>query len=218
MLYISNATGSHGLFSQFIVCPNLASRKYTLIVALKEIIEDKNRQPTLGASSLMSWRLVPWGSARTSPDYVPQPIRDDYTESCSIVDLSAKAAATLARRAVQGIIRDYWGISKATLKQELDELGKRVGTGDVTAEICQSIDVVRGVGNIGAHMEKDINIIVDVDAEEAQLLIELVEMLVEDTYIARAARQQQYARLLALKQKKEDEKSQAPPGAGGTQA
>ena len=30
----------------------------------------------------------------------------------------------------------------------------------------QAIDAVRSIGNIGAHMEKDINLIVDVDPEE----------------------------------------------------
>ena len=42
---------------------------------------------------------------------------------------------------------------------------------------------VREVGNIGAHMEKNINQIVDVDPDEAQLLIKLIEMLVNETYI-----------------------------------
>jgi len=33
----------------------------------------------------------------------------------------------------------------------------------------EAIDAVRKLGNIGAHMEKDINVIVDVDPEEAEL-------------------------------------------------
>ena len=36
---------------------------------------------------------------------------------------------------------------------------------------------VRKVGNIGAHMEKDINVIVDVDPDEAQHLIGLITFL-----------------------------------------
>ena len=40
-----------------------------------------------------------------------------------------------------------------------------------------AIDAVRRVGNIGAHMEHDINVIVDVEPREAELLIGLVETL-----------------------------------------
>ncbi|WP_372445280.1 hypothetical protein [Clostridium estertheticum] len=36
----------------------------------------------------------------------------------------------------------------------------------------EAIDAVRTIGNIGAHMEKDINQIVDVESSEAALLIE----------------------------------------------
>jgi len=48
-----------------------------------------------------------------------------------------------------------------------------------------AIDVVRKVGSIGAQMEADINVMVDVDPNEAQVLIELVETLFAEWYIAR---------------------------------
>ncbi len=96
------------------------------------------------------------------PDYVPQPVLDDYTEACLIKTLSAKASATLARRALQGMIRNFWGINKPTLAREIDELKDKVDTDTWTA-----IDSLRHIGNIGAHMEKDIGVIVDVELEEA---------------------------------------------------
>jgi hypothetical protein len=46
------------------------------------------------------------------PDYIPEQIKDDYYEACSILNLSPKASATLARRCLQGMIRDFWGITK----------------------------------------------------------------------------------------------------------
>ena len=49
----------------------------------------------------------------------------------------------------------------------------------------KAIDAVRSVGNIGAHMEKDINVIVDVDPDEAAQLISLIEILIKDWYITR---------------------------------
>jgi hypothetical protein len=42
-----------------------------------------------------------------------------------------------------------------------------------------------GLGNIGAHMEADVNVIVDVEAGEAKLLIGLIETLVDEWYVAR---------------------------------
>ena len=49
---------------------------------------------------------------------------------------------------------------------------------------------VRKIGNIGAHMEADINVIVDVDRNEAQVLIELAELLFEEWYVAAETRKE----------------------------
>ena len=43
-----------------------------------------------------------------------------------------------------------------------------------------AIEAVRRLGNIGAQMEKDINVVVDVDPEEANLLIGFVETLLRE--------------------------------------
>jgi len=64
------------------------------------------------------------------------------------------------------------------------------------------------VGNIGAHMEEDINLIVDVDPNEAELLIGLIETLIRDWYVSREERK---ARLLQIKQVA-DQKDQAKKG------
>lgn len=142
---------------------------------------------------LNEWQLLPESNAKVLPDYIPLPIQEDYYEACRIRDLSPKASATLARRCLQGMIRDFHGISKQTLFEEIKELEKVVDT-----DVWESIDAVREVGNIGAHMKKDINIIVDVEADEAQLLIGLIEQLIEDWYVARNDRQARATKLKAL--------------------
>lgn len=48
-----------------------------------------------------------------------------------------------------------------------------------------AIDGIRSIGNIGAHMEKDIDLIIDVDLEEAETLLTLIEMLIDNWYIRR---------------------------------
>jgi len=132
---------------------------------------------------VQEWKLLPESEAKVLPDYIPAPIQEDYYEACRIRDLSPKASATLARRCLQGMIRDFYGISKATLFDEIKELETKVDK-----DVWESIDAVREVGNIGAHMKKDINIIVDVEPEEAQLLIGLIEQLVDDWYVTRDER------------------------------
>jgi hypothetical protein len=139
---------------------------------------------------LETWNLIPPSNAKVFPDYVPKAIRDDYVEACKIRDLSPKASATLSRRCLQGMIRDFWGIVKPRLIDEIEALKEKTD-----ALTWEAIDSTRKIGNVGAHMEKDINLIVDVDANEANLLIWLIELLVKDWYITRQERQE---RLLAI--------------------
>ncbi|WP_331694608.1 DUF4145 domain-containing protein [Pandoraea sputorum] len=127
------------------------------------------------------------------PDYIPKPIVDDYEEACAIRDLSPKASATLSRRCLQGMIRDFFGVSKGSLAKEIESIEDKVDS--VT---WQSIDAVRKIGNIGAHMEKDINIVVDVEPNEAQILIDLVESLIDDWYVARHERAKRHSAIQAI--------------------
>ncbi|MBV2148535.1 DUF4145 domain-containing protein [Sphingobium sp. AS12] len=152
------------------------------------------------------WNLLPENNAKPQPAYIPEPIVEDYVEACRIRNLSPKASATLSRRCLQGMIRDFCGISKARLIDEINELKRRVDEGKaapgVNFEAVEAIDQVRGIGNIGAHMEKDINLIIPVDADEAQLLIQLIEMLFEEWYVARHSRQQRLARIASVSDEK----------------
>ncbi|WP_157136532.1 hypothetical protein [Sagittula stellata] len=53
-------------------------------------------------------------------------------------------------------------------------------------------------------MEKDIDRIVSVDPDEAHLLIELIETLLDEWYIERAKRENRFARLKQVADDKED--------------
>lgn len=153
-----------------------------------------------------TWRLLPESNAKPQPDFIPAPLRQDYKESCRIMELSPKASATLARRCLQGMIRDFCGISKGTLNEEIKELRKQVDAGtaprSVTPESVEAIDQVRSVGNIGAHMEKDINLIIDVEPGEADALIKLIELLFDEWYVAQHTRQRKLAAVAEIATKK----------------
>jgi hypothetical protein len=99
------------------------------------------------------------------------------------------------------MIRDFWKVTRPTLKLEIDALQDKVDTGD-----WESIEAVRKIGNIGAHMQSDVNIIVDVEPEEAQLLNELIETLLKDWYVVREERAARNKSLKELAEKKEAER------------
>ncbi|TBL47989.1 DUF4145 domain-containing protein [Obesumbacterium proteus] len=93
-------------------------------------------------------------------------------------DLSPKASATLSRRCLQGMIRSVWEVKPARLVDEIKAIESQI-----EASMWKAIDAIRNIGNIGAHMENDINIIVDVDPDEAEMLIGLLELLIQEWYV-----------------------------------
>jgi Domain of unknown function (DUF4145) len=196
-----NKDGSLALRTWVVVCPNTACREYTLSGALFKADYQGVNLKAVGAA-LLHWTLKPQSSARPFPDYIPEVIRKDYEEACLIRDLSPKASATLSRRCLQGIIRDFWGIAKARLKDEVDAL-----QGKVDAPTWQAIDAVRSIGNIGAHMERDINLIVEVEPDEAAMLIGLLEVLMEEWYIRKHERDEHMQKIIAAAAAKK-----MPPG------
>ena len=95
---------------------------------------------------------------------------------------------------------------------KLNELRDQVHSGKappgVQPDTLAAIEQVREIGNIGAHMEADINVIVDVDPEEAQILIDLVELLFEDWYVARDDRMKHLAKIQAIAEEKKQKQAQ----------
>lgn len=200
---IKNVTGDKSFYSFFIVCPNKDCRKYTLTAILFN-----SKYGNYGGhykhgdlKEINRWNLVPNSSAKVFPDYIPKPIKKDYEEACSIKELSPKASATLSRRCLQGMIRDFWSIKKSRLIDEIEAIKDKVDP-----LTWDSIEAVRKIGNIGAHMEKDINIIVDVEPNEAELLIHLIEVLIKDWYINKHEREEKLKKLIGISGKKDAEK------------
>ncbi len=142
--------------------------------------------------------IRPISSAKHFPHYIPKAIRQDYEEACAIVSLSPKASATLSRRCLQGMIRDFWGIKEKNLYEEISALKNQI-----PADLWSSIDALRELGNIGAHMEKDTNIIVDIDPNEANFLIQLIELLLKEWYINREERQKLFSNIITTNQSKQ---------------
>lgn len=133
------------------------------------------------------------------PEYIPEAIRTDYLEACSILDKSPRAAATLARRCLQGMIRDFWNVHASSLAKEIDQIQDKI-----PADQYRVLNSIRRLGNIGAHMEKDVNLIIDIDPGEAQKLIKVLELLFKDWYIARHDRNELYQEIFDMDQDKQE--------------
>ena len=193
-----NKDGDLAIVTHVIVCPNPECREYAIRASLAKTEDETNystgsTRKILTGRFLESWTIRPKSGAKPFPSFIPKPILGDYNEACLIVNDSPKASATLSRRCLQGMIRDFWGIKDRTLALEINAL-----QGKIDSTTWAAIDAVRGVGNIGAHMEKDINLIVDVEPQEAQQLIGLIEFLLKDWYVGRHEREEHKKRVIAL--------------------
>lgn len=175
--------------STFIKCPNQDCNKISLIAT-----ENKFHKYVLSGyvkgDTLRSWQLIPESKVKTWPDYIPKAIREDYSEACLICELSPKASATLSRRCLQGIIRNVWEVKKGRLVDEIKQIEDKI-----SPESLKEINLIRNIGNIGDHMEKDVNLIIDIDPGEARLLIELIESLIKEWYIDKHERKKRTAAL-----------------------
>lgn len=180
-------------------CCNVQCNKLTISFSVRKHVHayTSNYKILYDSNPLYVRRAIPESSAKPQPDCVPGPLVEDYVEACLIRDDSPKASATLARRCIQGMIRDFCKITKPTLAKEIEALKKAVDEGNapagVTTETVDAIDHVRSIGNIGAHMEKQIDLIIPVDPDEAQVLIGLIEMLFDEWYVARDTRRKRLA-------------------------
>lgn len=195
--HLQSKDGQRRLHIRWIICPSTLCNKLSLYVTM--FYTKNTPSGWQDGEILRQWTLIPDTKAKIFPGYIPEPLLEDYGEAYSIMELSPKSAATLARRCIQGMIRDFWGIKKSRLIDEIDAL-----KGKIDPLVWDSIDAVRKVGNIGAHMEKDINVIVDVEPKEAELLIQLVEMLFVEWYVHRENRKGKLNKIVELAKNKEE--------------
>lgn len=176
------------IFFDIYFCPNCE----------KETILAFANSPNFGNIAIP---LIPSSLAKKFPNYVPVEIRADYEEAHAIAHLSPKAAATLARRCLQGMIHDFWNIHERNLNAEITELKKYV-----PHKQWEAIDAVRKVGNIGAHMDAPSDQIITVEETEALLLLELIEHLIVQWYVHRHDEDQMLSNIIHISKEKEHQR------------
>ncbi len=135
------------------------------------------------------WRLVyPKGISR-SP--IPSEVDDvvlvsDYNEACSVLSDSPKASAALSRRCLQYTLREKARVKPSDLSSEIQEA---IDSGKLPADLSESLDNVRVIGNFAAHpiKSKSSGEILGVETGEAEWNLDVVEDLM-DFYFVRPAR------------------------------
>lgn len=170
-----------------ILCTNRSCRR--IIVVAHDLFNSKQ------------WDLIPENICNHYPDYIPYQIRNDYEEASSIIERSPKAAAALFRRCLQGMIHDFWNIHEKNLNAEITVLKERVSLSQ-----WKALDGLRSIGNIGAHMEKDVNLIIEIEPDEAIKLQKLIELLLNKWYIANHEEEELYAEIAQAAEKKAEQR------------
>jgi Domain of unknown function (DUF4145) len=172
-------------------CANPACKEATIICGIYDAFA-KDSTTSKRRSFQIGTQLWPRSGGKTTPDFVPVKIREDYAEAYLIRELSPKASATLSRRCLQGIIRDFCKIDEHTLHLAIKALRILAADGTlpagVTVDAMNAIDDVCHIGNIGAHIEDDVNLIVTTEPLESQVLLELLNFLINDWYVERERR------------------------------
>lgn len=149
--------------------------------------------------------LYPASRVKRFPEYVPAHILKDYREAAAIRLLSPNASAALLRRCLQGIIHDVWDIHEKNLNAEITRLRERIPD-----EQWHAIDAVRKMGNIGAHMEQNVDKIIDIETDDVDPMIQLIESLIEDWYIVQRKNKKTYEDLIARGEKKDTLRREHP--------
>jgi hypothetical protein len=165
-------------------CPRSQCEQYSYQIYRNQII--RNHLGRGIRTDVLVFEYPPL-TIRTFPNEanIPGAVIEDYKEALLILNQSPKAAATLLRRALQGMIRDRFNVSgQPTLYHEIDAI-----TDQISPEIRQALLDIKDIGNIGAHMQQDVNLIIEVDAEEVQTLSHMVELLINEWYVQRMKRE-----------------------------
>ena len=79
----------------------------------------------------------------------------------------------------------------------------------IQPNVWDAITAVRQIGNIGAHMDQDTNLIIDVEPKEARQLIHLTEALVRMWYIQRHEEEELMRSVTSTAEQKKEQRAKA---------
>lgn len=131
-----------------------------------------------------------------APDDAPRAIAKAYEDACRVLPISPVAAAALARRALQMILREVLTVPPADLFREIE-----AARAMLPGWIVDALHDLRRVGNFTVHPEKDAltGEMIEPEPGEAELTVDLVAALFQHLYAGRQAAAQLAAKLASRK-------------------
>ena len=181
------------------VCPrcNRAIIQIRELIYLQEegLLKSRSLIPGIYKKWVLAW---PRKSLLCNDQNIPAEIKKDMNEAYSIVDISPGAAACLARRVLERILRKYLSLKGKNLKELINASQDKVHP-----RIFELLDSVRGYGVFGAHLKDDsVNgEILDVQDEEVGFILEVVKELIDEEFVKKARFKQMLEQLVAKKER-----------------
>ena len=133
---------------------------------------------------------------------VPSEYARDYNEGRMVLSDSPRAAAALARRCMQGLLRFEAKVkpSRSNLNAEIEYA---ISNGLLPVALRELLHDVREVGNFAAHPEKSkhTGLVLEVEPEEARYCLKVVYDLFEHYFVQAVALERIRASIRAKKQK-----------------
>ena len=130
-------------------------------VEVNRAVMGRHDSLTRKVRDLDRWHLWPKSRARPFPTYLPEGVRSSYEQACYCEEQAPAASATMARRALHEMLKDFCGSKGKNLKEDIDTLKKQVAQGNgpdgVLADSVDRLHHLREMGNIGAHLERGTN-------------------------------------------------------------
>jgi hypothetical protein len=118
---------------------------------------------------------IQWPNPNQLHESVPESIRTIYDEAIRIRLLAPNAFAVQIRRALEAMCKDR-GAKKGVLQVMLKELASR---GEIPPVLAEMTDVLRLLGNIGAHASDE-----SITPSQARAINEFFRAIIEYVYIA----------------------------------
>jgi len=108
-------------------------------------------------------------------DSVPEHISKIYEEAIRIKNIAPNAFAVQIRKGLEAICKDR-GTKKKYLTEQIKELAEK---GEIPSNLVEASDVVRLIGNIGAHANNQ-----EVHPMQAFAINDFFKMLIEYIYVS----------------------------------
>ncbi len=212
---LSDPGGSIAVHSVVRICPHIECGKTEVLVdvgsfpaALKGKPEgERNKIRYDLPNTCFRRRLLPTefgGKPELKSSQIPEAIFRDYDEACKLLEVSPSASATFARRCLQNMIRARFKVKPGKLQNEINTLGTL--SPPVNQEVIEILDHIRKLGRFHALPEDDVKVVRDITDDAAKRIIDVLEILLQDWFIAPAEHGERLATLRLLVNRKASER------------